>query len=399
MNCKATISLESAAATAWDVVVVGAGPGGSLAARELARRDLRVLLVDKATFPRFKVCGGCLNRRSMALLESVGLGQLPGQLGGRPIEGIDLFAGSRSARIRLAGGVSISREQFDAALVTEAIVSGASFLPAVRVVDTTCLGETRNVQCQSHARKENLSARVVIASHGLNAIGDPTAWRGETAAGSRIGAGVIACQQSDTFPSEKITMMCGQHGYVGAVRLEDARVGLAAALDPVAVKRTGGLGNAVAAIVAETTYPDLPWLADLPWVGTPLLTRSPGHVAAERIFFIGDAAGYVEPFTGEGIAWALSTGREIVPIVQQATKCWQQELPALWTRTHRQIIRRRQWLIRTVASVLRRSSLTKLMVAALAISPIPATPITSWLDRLPPASNGKGEKPEIRGAA
>jgi flavin-dependent dehydrogenase len=58
-----TLAPESAAGRLWDVVVVGAGPAGAMAARELARRGAGVLLVDRAQFPRYKVCGGCLNPR------------------------------------------------------------------------------------------------------------------------------------------------------------------------------------------------------------------------------------------------------------------------------------------------------------------------------------------------
>src|SRR3954468_10803523 len=56
----------------WDVVVVGAGPAGSLAAYDLARRGLTVLLVDKATFPRWKVCGSCLSPQAQATLAAAG---------------------------------------------------------------------------------------------------------------------------------------------------------------------------------------------------------------------------------------------------------------------------------------------------------------------------------------
>ena len=57
----------------FDALVIGAGPAGSVTARELARRGCRVLLVDKAHFPRAKVCGCCLNGAAAATLERLGL--------------------------------------------------------------------------------------------------------------------------------------------------------------------------------------------------------------------------------------------------------------------------------------------------------------------------------------
>ena len=64
MTIGPTLSLADASARTWDAVVVGAGPAGAVAARELARRGTTVLLVDRASFPRNKVCGACLNVRA-----------------------------------------------------------------------------------------------------------------------------------------------------------------------------------------------------------------------------------------------------------------------------------------------------------------------------------------------
>ena len=66
----------------WDVVVVGAGPAGALAAIELARKGIQVLLVEKRNFPRWKVCGCCLNAQAQAVLASVGQSELIEQQGG-----------------------------------------------------------------------------------------------------------------------------------------------------------------------------------------------------------------------------------------------------------------------------------------------------------------------------
>ena len=73
MTVPATIEREHAARERWDVIVIGAGPAGALAAREAARRQLKTLLVDRKTFPRTKVCGSCLSRRALSVLEHAGL--------------------------------------------------------------------------------------------------------------------------------------------------------------------------------------------------------------------------------------------------------------------------------------------------------------------------------------
>jgi len=60
----------------WDVVVVGAGLAGALAAHGLARRGVRVLLVEQRLFPRWKVCGACLSPQALAALDGAGLAGL-----------------------------------------------------------------------------------------------------------------------------------------------------------------------------------------------------------------------------------------------------------------------------------------------------------------------------------
>ena len=63
-----TLTFEEAASQTWDVLVVGAGPAGALAARQAGRRAASVLLVDKAMFPRYKVCGSRLNASALTPL-------------------------------------------------------------------------------------------------------------------------------------------------------------------------------------------------------------------------------------------------------------------------------------------------------------------------------------------
>src|SRR5690349_2335568 len=115
MTIAATTSLREAARRVWDAVVVGAGPAGSMAAREVARRGLTVLLVDRALFPRWKVCGCCLNAHALATLQDAGLRELIVDSGGVSLREIRLAAAGRDAHVSLCGGVSLSRETFDAA--------------------------------------------------------------------------------------------------------------------------------------------------------------------------------------------------------------------------------------------------------------------------------------------
>ena len=104
----------------WDAVVIGAGPAGAVTARGLARRGRSVLLVDKATFPRAKVCGGCLNGAALAALAAAGLGHVPAACGAVPLDRVRVAAGRRTATLPLPAGAAVEREPFDFALLNEA---------------------------------------------------------------------------------------------------------------------------------------------------------------------------------------------------------------------------------------------------------------------------------------
>src|SRR5260221_4741199 len=116
MTIAATLELAEAGERLWDAVVIGAGPAGAVAARELACRGVGVLLVDRGSFPRWKVCGACLNGAALATLEAGGLGQQVRQLGAIPLSRMRMAVSGQSVEVPLAGHVALSRQAFDAAL-------------------------------------------------------------------------------------------------------------------------------------------------------------------------------------------------------------------------------------------------------------------------------------------
>jgi 2-polyprenyl-6-methoxyphenol hydroxylase-like FAD-dependent oxidoreductase len=172
------------------------------------------------------------------------------------------------------------------------------------------------------------------------------------------------------------------------VRLEDGRLDVAAALDAAWVKASGGPAPAAAAVLAEAGWPGIPGFDEVPWRGTPALTRTPTRRAAERLFVVGDAAGYVEPFTGEGMAWALAGGLAVAPLAERAARRWSPELARAWTEMYRHVVSRRQYACRAAAFVLRHPLLARTLVRLLARVPSLAAPFVHHL-------NGRG--PEARG--
>ena len=166
LTWRRPMNLDEAAARPWEVLVVGAGPAGTLAAREVARRGVRVLLVDRAAFPRSKVCGSCLNGRALAALTEVGLGNLVEEQRGVPLTEWRVAVSGRSASVVLPEGRALSREVFDASLVESARRAGVAFLPRTRRLDGFGLTGHR-VVLQQGEQVRFVEARLVLAADGL----------------------------------------------------------------------------------------------------------------------------------------------------------------------------------------------------------------------------------------
>jgi menaquinone-9 beta-reductase len=376
----ATLTPTVAADRCWDCVVLGAGPAGALAAREVARRGASVLLVDRAAFPRYKVCGCCLNPRALGVLDQVGLGQLVGQLGAVALNRFRLGAGRASAIVPLPTGAAVSRSAFDVALIREAVAAGVEFLPDSSATVSARVGDEREISLRHPSGSISVRARVVLVAPGLGGKtddGSEPSW--ET--GSRIGAGAVVADGANDYAPHIIHMACGRAGYVGLVRIEDGQLDVAAALDPSAVKAAGGPGLLAAEILDGARFPAIPGLGGAPWKGTPHLTRTAPTLGGERLFRLGDAAGYVEPFTGEGMAWALAGARAVAPLAVAAVRRWDANLLREWEAEYRRQVTRRQLVCRLTAGLLRRPGLTRAVVRLLSVLPAAARPALHFMYR------------------
>jgi flavin-dependent dehydrogenase len=377
-----TLTLEAAASVSWEVLVIGAGPAGAIAARELARNGVRVLLVDRATFPRHKVCGCCLNGAALAVLSEVGLGDLPQQCGAAKLHEFHVASGRRFATVPLPQGVSLSRERLDAELIKTAIDSGAELLDDTQALIHEDEGKLPRVQLKMAARQQSVFAKVIVPAGGLGCrvFANEQHDERQVSDASRVGAGAVLDESSADFADGTIYMACHRDGYVGLVRLEDGRLDIAAALDPAAIKRLGGIATLVAEILAASEMAVPASLSKAKWQGTGKLTQQREHVAGRGYFVVGDAAGYVEPFTGEGIAWALATGSAVVPFVLESLSENMSTGMLGWSAKRRELIGRRMRLCRTVSLVLRYPALVGIAVRLLARAPGLARPVVKSLN-------------------
>ena len=337
------------------VVVIGAGPAGSAAAIAAARGGADVRLLDKADFPREKVCGCCLNRAGLRVIEQLGAGEVVARRGGVQRESLRLAAGGRSAHLPLRHGCAVSRGGLDLAMIDAARSLGVCFRPrtAARVVAP---GRVR-------VGDEMLSASVVIVADGLRGGAMERDERVRPA--SHIGVGAIV-DGGGAYAPRTIHMACGRGGYVGLVRVESGRLNIAAALDGRSIRAAGGPADAVAALLRDNGWPEVAGLGEARWTGTPALTRRRRSIAGERLLVVGDSAGYVEPFTGEGMAWALAGGAAAGAIAARAAADgWSAAFADQWRAAPRALVGRRQRGCRLVAAGLRRPWLTRLAVGVL----------------------------------
>ena len=342
----------------WDVVVVGAGPAGALAAHGLASRGVRVLLVEQRLFPRWKVCGACLSPQALAALKTAGLGDLVAAQGGLSLERLQLGVAGRVNPIALGAGRVLSRSRLDQALLEAAVAVGATVMTGTRAVlgaAATGLEPDREVVLQKGTARWSVRAKVVLIAAGLShrAIDKEAEISTSIQPHSRMGAGCVLPGEAAELAPGVLQMAVGQGGYVGLVRVESGEINLACAFDRPMLGSVGGAALLCQKILAEAGFATLPGLKESAWQLTAALSRRTIPLAGHRLLLLGDAAGYVEPFTGEGMGWAITSSLAALPLVLRGLEHWDGAIETEWRRLHRRWVAQKQRSCRVLAVVLR----------------------------------------------
>ena len=342
----------------WDVVVVGAGPAGALAAHGLASRGVRVLLVEQRLFPRWKVCGACLSPQALAALKTAGLGDLVAAQGGLSLERLQLGVAGRVNPIALGAGRVLSRSRLDQALLEAAVAVGATVMTGTRAVlgaAATGLEPDREVVLQKVTARWSVHAKVVLIAAGLShrAIDNEAEISTSIEPHSRIGAGCVLPGEAAELPPGVLQMAVGQGGYVGLVQVESGEINLACAFDRPMLGSVGGAALLCQKILADAGFATLPGLRESAWQLTAALSRRTIPLAGHRLLLLGDSAGYVEPFTGEGMGWALTSSLAALPLVLRGLEHWDGAIETEWRRLHRRWVAQKQRSCRVLAVVLR----------------------------------------------
>ena len=280
----------------FDVAIVGGGPAGSSCAAFCAMARLQSLVLDREKFPREKVCGDCLNPSCWSVLERLALTEkvrdLPhsklSSVGFIAIDGCEVILDLPSDPYC---EISVKRSLFDDLLLRRARDLGAT----VRE-QSTVTGLNRNNDWEIEtASGPMFRARILVGADGRNSTVAHLCNLLPRPARERV-----ALQAHIPRPrnfGNRIALQFLPEGYSGQAPVNESELNLCLVGTPPTISTLRKW--------AERQF-DLP--ANQAWRTITPLTRSPVSSAHQNLFFIGDAARVVEPFTGEGIYYALRSG-------------------------------------------------------------------------------------------
>jgi flavin-dependent dehydrogenase len=312
-----------------DALVVGAGPAGSIAALCLARAGVRVRLLDRAAFPRPKLCGDTLNPGSLALLERLGV-DAEVRREALPITGM-MVTGPAGAVVAAdypdaLYGLSLRRHDLDLALVEAAVAGGVTFDPAT-IVQAPVLSDdgARVVGVRiGHGRHQGtLHSRIVIAADGRASRLASSLRLSRFAASPKRWAYGAYFEGVEGLSSRGEMHIRGD-GYIGVAPVPGGAANVCVVNTPGGTPfrhsgRPGGRARGgappytqvIEAAVAtddalRERFARARRVSEVAVLG-PLAVEA---LAAGRpgLLLAGDAAGFVDPMTGDGMRFALRGG-------------------------------------------------------------------------------------------
>lgn len=308
-----------------DIAIVGAGPAGASAASHFARAGFRVVLIDQKRFPRDKVCGDFVGPAALAELDGLGLSLRPMFRDANKICHGALYLNGE----KIAGhpfphvpglrdyGLCIPRLLLDDAIVQAAVASGARLIEEARVTgyETDSAGVTLFHQARSG--QSRLRARFLIGADGSSSLISRILRGAKPPRRDRIIA-VRAYFEGVEGTADRGDLYVNSSPFPGYCWLfptgpNSANVGVGVLLE--AWKPTQQLGQLLAQLI-ESDPALRSRLARAKMcdkiVGWPLAIFNPKlPIVANRVALIGDAAGFIDPLSGEGIQYALRSGRWI----------------------------------------------------------------------------------------
>lgn len=297
-----------------DALIIGAGPAGSSAARLLAQAGWDVVLVEKASFPRRKVCGEFISATTLPVLAACGVADAFEAAAGPAVIRVGAYAGD--AMLVSPGtknwGKALGREHLDLMLRDAAVAAGATLLQPAEVTDLRRVDDG-HICVLDDGRA--IAARHVIAACGSWNARGPFAVTDGDAAPSDLFA-FKAHFRGSALPPGLMPLLAFPGGYGGLVHSDAGRTSLSCcirrdALEQARVRHGGKAGEAVLAHILETIRGARLALGDAVLEGSFLAT-GPIHPGIRKrqddgVFFTGNIAGEAHPVIAEGISMAIQS--------------------------------------------------------------------------------------------
>ncbi len=352
----------------YDAVIVGAGPAGSATAIHLARAGLEVALLDGGSSPRRKACGEGMFPAGAAELERLGVLQELRQSGARLRE-VRFHARGRVATAPLGGesrpALGLSRERLDVSLIEAAGRAGADV--GVGTATSLLAGEDGRYAGVG-TRDCRLEARAVVAADGLNSRLRRLAGLEPRARGDRYGLSAHVEVPGDAGHAVDVWFEEGFEVYVTPVGSGTVNVAV--------LTRRSGMGRFAGDVDSAferllASHPSLPpgaRILDRPLAGGPFPV-SCGRSWRRNLVLAGDAAGFFDGITGEGISLALASARECAAAVCSYLEDGNEAAFAAYDRRRRELARPSELLARLSLLLSKRRLTRALAVRNLARRP------------------------------
>jgi geranylgeranyl reductase family protein len=311
----------------YDAVVVGAGPGGAATAALLARGGAKTLLLDRSTFPRDKTCGGGLTPRGVGAIERLGITLRPSDA--YRVDGIEMFGPDGSLNVAFpetakwpSYGLVGRRSVIDQKVLDEALGAGVEFRSGVRVIgplfeDGTC----RGVRVRSNGTVDDVEAAWSVAADGATSVVARGAGLADTVSSGRgfwytalrayFGPVDPRASMLEFYPLRTASgRWLPAYGWVFPLPDGGANVGVDIPHSP-SLDACPSLHEAFDTFV-ERLRRTRPGFEDATMEGPPQGALLPEAMRGFRpgapgLVCVGDAAGLITPYSGEGIAYALES--------------------------------------------------------------------------------------------